>query len=206
MMMEREHIQKLLDRYMSAETTKEEEQLLFEYFSSHRDIPAEWRNFSILFIGIKKCELTKDASHNKRTALKWCAAAAVIVFIFGIGLLGMHQEETSKPSEIIAQTKEIPTIDDKVSMQEIILEEKPVVAKVKQTRLAKSTRSVRNDKSVTQKEYMQKEKEEQHISKMLEDADKAFSLATLQCTMNIDESFLQDEKREETDNETNIFL
>ena len=41
---------------------------------------------------------------------------------------------------------------------------------------------------------------------MLEDADKAFSLATLQCTMNIDESFLQDEKREETDNETNIFL
>ncbi|MBP5386321.1 MAG: hypothetical protein J6Y97_02935 [Prevotella sp.] len=206
MMMEREHIQKLLDRYMSAETTKEEEQFLYEYFSSHRDIPAEWRNFSILFRGIKKCELTKDASHNKRNALKWCAAAAVIVFIFGIGLLGMHQEETSKPSEIIAQTKEIPTIDDKVSMQEIILEEKPVVAKVKQTRLAKSTRSVRNDKSVTQKEYMQKEKEEQHISKMLEDADKAFSLATLQCTMNIDESFLQDEKREETDNETNIFL
>lgn len=205
MMMKKEYIQKLLDRYMSAETTKEEEQLLSDYFGSHRDIPAEWRNFSILFRGIKKCEPLTAASH-KRTTLKWCAAAAVIAFISGIGLLWMHQEETSKPSEVIAQTKEMPTTIDKVSKQETVVEEKPVVAEVKQARIVKSTRHVKNVKSVIQKEHKQEEKSIQHINKMLEDADMAFSMATVQCSMNIDESFLHEEKKEETDDETNIFL
>lgn len=205
MMMKKEYIQKLLDRYMSAETTEEEEQLLSDYFSSHRDIPAEWRNFSILFRGIKKCEPLKIASH-KRTTLKWCAAAAVIAFIFGIGLLWMHQEKTSKPSEVIAQTKEKPTSFDKVSKQETVVEEKPVVAEVKQARMVKSTRHVKNKKSIIQKEHIQKEKSIQHINKMLEDADMAFSMATVQCSMNIEESFSLDEKTEETDDETNIIL
>lgn len=205
MMMEKEYIQKLLDRYMSAETTEEEEQLLSDYFSSHRDIPAEWRNYSILFRGIKKYEPLTAVSH-KRAALKWCAAAAVIAFIFGIGLLWMHQEETSKPSEVIAQTKEMPTTIDKVSKQETIVEEKPVVAEVKQTRIAKSTRPDKIKKSVLQKEHIQEEKSIQHINKMLEDADMAFSMATVQCSMNIEESFSQDEKTEETENETNIIL
>ncbi|MBR6180148.1 MAG: hypothetical protein IKQ77_02945 [Prevotella sp.] len=205
MMMKKEYIQKLLDRYMSAETTEEEEQLLSDYFSSHRDIPAEWRNFSILFRGIKKCETLTAASH-KRTTLKWCAAAAVIAFIFGIGLLWMHQEETSKPSEVIAQTKEIPTTIDKVSKQETVVGEKPVVAENTHTRLAKSSRPVKTHKPAIQKEHIQKEKSIQHINKMLEDADMAFSLATAQCSMNIEESFSQDEKTEETDDETNIIL
>lgn len=204
-MMKKEYIQKLLDRYMSAETTEEEEQLLSDYFSSHRDIPAEWRNFSILFRGIKKCETLTAASH-KRTTLKWCAAAAVIAFIFGIGLLWMHQEETSKPSEVIAQTKEIPTTIDKVSKQETVVGEKPVVAENTHTRLAKSSRPVKTHKPAIQKEHIQKEKSIQHINKMLEDADMAFSLATAQCSMNIEESFSQDEKTEETDDETNIIL
>ena len=53
-MMEKEYIQKLLDSYMAAETTKEEEQLLSDYFSTHRDIPAEWRNISVMFRSIRQ--------------------------------------------------------------------------------------------------------------------------------------------------------
>ena len=37
----KEYIQKLLDSYMVAGTTKEEEKLLSEYFCTHQDIPAE---------------------------------------------------------------------------------------------------------------------------------------------------------------------
>ena len=109
-MMEKEYIQKLLDSYMAAETTKEEEQLLSDYFSTHRDIPAEWRNISVMFRSIRQYRQKPDASH-KRTILKWSAAAAVIAFIFGTGWLLMRQEVTDKPSDAIVQiAEEAPVI------------------------------------------------------------------------------------------------
>lgn len=105
-MMEKEYIQKLLDRYMSAETTKEDERLLSDYFSSHRDIPAEWRDYSILFRGIKQYEPMATASH-RRGVLKWSAAAAIITILFGTGLFLMRQDKTSiNPSDSVAYTNE----------------------------------------------------------------------------------------------------
>ena len=205
-MMEKEYIQKLLERYMAAETTEEEEQLLSDYFCTHQDIPKEWRNFSIMFRGIRQYEQKPDASSMK-TMLKWSAAAAVIIFVFGIGTMLMHQEETSKPSDAVAQIIiEEPTANDMDSKQETIMKEKPVAVEKKQARMTKSTRPVETDKSVIKKENIQKEKDVQHINKMLDDADMAFSMATMQCSMNIEESFLQEEKNEETDDETNIIL
>ena len=105
-MMEKEYIQKLLDRYMSAETTKEDERLLSDYFSSHRDIPAEWRDYSILFRGIKQYEPMATASH-RRGVLKWSAAAAIITILFGTGLFLMRQDKTSiNPSDSVAYINE----------------------------------------------------------------------------------------------------
>jgi len=105
-MMEKEYIQKLLDRYMSAETTKEEERLLSDNFSSHRDIPAEWRDYSILFRGIKQYEPMATVSHRS-VVLKWSAAAAVITIIFGTGLLLMRHDKTSiNPSDSVAYINE----------------------------------------------------------------------------------------------------
>ena len=104
--MEKEYIQKLLDRYMSAETTKEEEQLLSDYFSSHREIPAEWRGYSILFRGIKQYKPMKIASHRS-VVLKWSAAAAIITILFGTGLLLIHHDKTSiNPSDSVAYINE----------------------------------------------------------------------------------------------------
>lgn len=109
MTMEKEYIQKLLDRYMSAETTKEEERLLSDYFSSHREIPAEWRGYSILFRGIKQYKPMKIASHRS-VVLKWSAVAAIITVIFGTGLLLMRQDKTSiKPSDSVSYVNESPT-------------------------------------------------------------------------------------------------
>ena len=205
-MMEKEHIQKLLERYMAAETTEEEEQLLSDYFCTHQDIPTEWRNYSVLFRGIRQYDQKSNASSMK-TILKWSAAAAVIIFVFGIGTMLMHQEETSKPTDAVAQIViNEPAINDTDSKQEILMKEKPVAVEKTQTRLAKSVRSAETGKPTIKKEHKQKEKDVQHINKMLENADMAFSMATVQCSMNIDDSFWQEEEMEETDDETYIIL
>ena len=146
-MMEKEYIQKLLASYMAAETTKEEEQLLSDYFSTHRDIPAEWRNISVLFRSIRQYKQKPDASH-KRTILKWSAAAAVITIIFGTGVFFMQRKDRYvEPSksvavEVIRQTDKMrhePQAEDCVQTaqtprpnnieQHIRKADKPLVAK-----------------------------------------------------------------------------
>lgn len=194
--MEKEYIQKLLDSYMAAETTKEEEQLLSEYFSTHRDIPAEWREFSILFRGIRQYEQKPYVSY-RRTIIKWSAAAAMIAFVFGIGLSLQHQEETSKPSDAIAQAKEIPTPVAIEPQHEAIAEVKPTMAEI----TPKPSRPVRTEKSAKQKT-----KDVEQMMKLLDEADMAFSQATVQCAIDIEESIPQSEEQEETDCETNIII
>ena len=104
--MERKYIQKLLDSYMSAETTREEERLLADYFSTHRDIPAEWRDFSILFRGIRQYEQKPYVSY-RRAIMKWSAAACLLALVgVGITLFFNRQETTIQP---IAQQQEKPT-------------------------------------------------------------------------------------------------
>jgi hypothetical protein len=146
-MMEKEYIQKLLASYMAAETTKEEEQLLSDYFSTHRDIPAEWRNISVLFRSIRQYKQKPDASH-KRAILKWSAAAAVITIIFGTGVFFMQRKDRYvEPSksvavEVIRQTDKMrhePQAEDCVQTaqtprpnnieQHIRKADKPLVAK-----------------------------------------------------------------------------
>ena len=194
--MEKEYIQKLLDSYMAAETTKEEEQLLSEYFSTHRDIPAEWREFSILFRGIRQYEQKPYVSY-RRIIIKWSAAAAMMAFVFGIGLSLQHQEETCKPSHVIAQTKDVPTPVAIEPHLETIAEVTPTVAEI----TAKPSRSVRTGKSAKQKS-----RDVEQMMKLLDEADMAFSQATVRCAIDIEEGIPQSEEQEETDNETNIII
>lgn len=195
-MMEREYIQKLLNSYMAAETTREEEQILSDYFCTHRDIPTEWREFSVMFRGIRQYEYKPKVLYE-RTLLKWSAAAAVTVFVFGTGLLLKHQDETSKPSDAIAQAKDVPTPVVIEPQQETIAEVTPTVTEI----TPKSSRSVRTAMS-----FKQKSKDVEQMMKLLDEADMAFSQATLQCAIDIEESIPQSEEQEGTDSETNIII
>ena len=48
-----QHIKELLDKFMSAQTTEAEEQELSDYFANNKDIPAEWKSYSVLFGSFK---------------------------------------------------------------------------------------------------------------------------------------------------------
>lgn len=146
-MTEKEYIKKLLDSYLAAETTKEEEQFLSDFFSTHRDVPAEWRNFSILFRGIRQGK-PKSVSLHKSYVLKWSTAAAVITIIFGTGVFFMQRKDRyvepskSEAVEVIRQTDKMrhePQAEDCVQTaqtprpnnieQHIRKADKPLVAK-----------------------------------------------------------------------------
>ena len=113
MNIEKEYIQKLLDSYLAAETTREEEDLLADYFCTHREVPAEWRSFSVLFRGLQQGKPKSRALH-KSYVLKWSAAAAVIAIIFGTGLFFLHKNDRGvEPSKSVAvgtvlQTEKMP--------------------------------------------------------------------------------------------------
>lgn len=101
MNMEKQYIQQLLDRYMAAETTQEEEALLADYFCTHHDVPAEWRTFSILFRGLRQGK-AQEAPRRKPTLLRWSAAAAVVAVAMGAGLLFLPSDHSG-----VAPTKPV---------------------------------------------------------------------------------------------------
>ena len=45
----KEHIMKLLHRFMAGETTEQEEQVLAEYFANTRNVPKEFLEYKMLF-------------------------------------------------------------------------------------------------------------------------------------------------------------
>lgn len=111
MNMEKQYIQQLLDRYMAAETTQEEEALLADYFCTHHDVPAEWRTFSILFRGLRQGK-AQEAPRRKPTLLRW-SAAAVVVVAMGAGLLFLPSDHSgvapTKPVAVAVQPAQ-PTV------------------------------------------------------------------------------------------------
>lgn len=112
MNMEKQYIQQLIDRYMAAETTQEEEALLADYFCTHLDVPAEWRTFSILFRGLRQGK-AQEAPRRKPTLLRWSAAAAVVVVAMGAGLLFLPSDHSgvapTKPVAVAVQPAQ-PTV------------------------------------------------------------------------------------------------
>ena len=157
MNIEKEYIQKMLDSYLAAETTREEEDLLADYFCTHREVPAEWRSFSVLFRGLQQGK-PKARTLHKSYVLKW-SAAAVITIIFGTGVFFMQRKDRYvEPSksvavEVIRQTDKMrhePQAEDCVQTaqtprpnnieQHIRKADKPLVAK-KQKNIFISTES-----------------------------------------------------------------
>lgn len=162
-MTDKEYIQKLLDSFMAAETTEEEEKILSDYFCTHKDIPAKWLNFSIMFRGLKQVG-SKKKSFHKRTILKWAAAVAVVTLILGTGLLFMNREEI-KESPIKADV----TIPDKTAPQAVEQEEPPIIEYPAQTKKVSLTdtrkhRSEKTSKSTAHKAVEKKQKRNHRVA------------------------------------------
>ena len=68
----KEHIEKLLDKYMDGTSTLEEEDVLAEYFRG-QDIPQEWADYQQLFLEI---EAMKPQPKAKKRWIGWSVAAA----------------------------------------------------------------------------------------------------------------------------------
>ena len=62
------YIQRLLDRFVAAETTEEEERLLTDYFASHDDVPAAWTAYAVMFRGFHAKAFTKARQEETPTS------------------------------------------------------------------------------------------------------------------------------------------
>lgn len=115
MMIEKERIQSMLDRFMEGETTEQEEKDLKDFFCHTDIIPEQWEEYSILFRGLNNY---KAQSKKKPIAWKaWASVAASVVILFGVGLtISNHEDATRMDSPQMAYTpstihKEVKTTE-----------------------------------------------------------------------------------------------
>ena len=119
--MELVKIEKLIEKYIEAETTLEEEKFLKEYFLNN-NIPAHLEPYKNMFIYFKNSSLehfdksiTLPNEKSSRSYLKWLSVAAMLIFF--IGIFSVYQKdlkekeearmayaETQKALNMIAQT------------------------------------------------------------------------------------------------------
>ena len=78
---EKLRLQQMIERFMAAETSEAEERELAAYFCENDDVPAEWREYAILFRGLGGYRRRAVAPRSKRRRWAVAAAAAVITRI-----------------------------------------------------------------------------------------------------------------------------
>ncbi|WP_435262967.1 hypothetical protein [Tenacibaculum sp. nBUS_03] len=109
--MELANIEKLLDKYLNAETTLQEEKVLQKYFSSY-DVAPHLQEYSVMFNYFKE---SKDVVFTKTIQLKpetkrkknwkWLSIAASIVLLFSI-YTGKQKYDEHLQRKQFAQIKE----------------------------------------------------------------------------------------------------
>ena len=87
-MNDKKYIQALLDKFMDSNTSREEERILKEYFSTTEDIPEEWLGFAVLLGGMARKAYT-TRSKRSTTVFPWVAVvAASVICILLIRMAG----------------------------------------------------------------------------------------------------------------------
>lgn len=108
--MELANIEKLVDKYLDAETTLQEEQILQEYFTSSNVAP-HLEEYSMLFGYFKQ---SKDETYTKTIQLKpektkknwkWLSVAASVVLLFS-AFIGNEEYQKHQQRKQFAQIKE----------------------------------------------------------------------------------------------------
>lgn len=95
-MNDKAYIQHLLDRYMAATASEDEERRLREWFAAQDNVPEEWQAYAILLTG------RASAAPRRHRLAKWATSAAAAVVIAAAGLFALH--EPQQPSQPVAQT------------------------------------------------------------------------------------------------------
>jgi len=140
-MTDKEHIQQLLERYMTSETTIEEERELKEFFSSHDDFPKAWVAYAVMFQGMShRGSMTKKKRLS--SAMRWAVGVAASLLIASLVLWMLHDTDNVPTRETkIAKVErhEVSVSEDEPSLADNKAEEKPakVMSKPKPTPMPK---------------------------------------------------------------------
>lgn len=98
--MELDKIERLVKKYLEAETTLEEERILKNYFSQD-DVPVHLTEYKSLFNYFKDSSLetsTKSITLSRRSInLKWLSIAAMLIFF--VGIFSIYQNNISEKEE-----------------------------------------------------------------------------------------------------------
>ena len=135
----KEHIAKLLDKYMDGTSTLEEEDVLAEYFRG-QDIPQEWADYQQLF---QEIEAMKPQPKAKKRWIGWSVAAAVAVLFITITWQQTGQQNTEPaPAVLTAQadtvsSSRIEQKTDTTTLQKV--QRQPVQTKKRRLRKPKPT-------------------------------------------------------------------
>lgn len=114
--MTEQQIQQLLERYLTAETTEQEESLLKDYFLSHEDIPAEWQAYRVMFVGMGRT----PAKEPVRLLPKIMWAAGVAACIAAILAVILQPPRVSEAGvKTVASTKAVAPCPDSLKPEVI---------------------------------------------------------------------------------------
>ncbi|MGN1241951.1 MAG: hypothetical protein ACI4T7_05640 [Alloprevotella sp.] len=95
-MNDKAYIQHLLDRYMAATASEDEERRLREWFAAQDNVPEEWQAYAVLLTG------RAAVAPRRHRLAKWAASAAAAVVIVAAGLLALHAP--LQPAQPVTQT------------------------------------------------------------------------------------------------------
>ena len=138
-MTDKEHIQQLLERYMTSETTIEEERELKEFFSSHDDFPKAWVAYAVMFQGMShRGSMTKKKRLS--SAMRWAVGVAASLLIASLALWMLYDKDNVVTQETkIAKVErhEVSDTDDALAELDKEAEKKPTKVMPKPTQKPK---------------------------------------------------------------------
>lgn len=152
--MKQQDVHNLIERFLNAETTLQEEQMLMEYFR-REDVPEELRQYSEMFLdygevatlrqpqeeetadmlliqNVQEGEMQKG-KQPPRIKWGWAAAASIaILFAFGIGFLcNDKEEEKPQTAEVLPKPTEVKDAKPVTEEKQVAVAEAPSVPKAK---------------------------------------------------------------------------
>lgn len=130
----KEHVEKLLNKFMDGTSTLEEEEILARYFRQG-NVPSEWEDYRLLFQEIDEMKPVSPEIVAKKRWIGWSVAAAVVAGILYFSIPSRQIE----PSEILtAQVDTTTTIQPKNQVIEqktdTVSPQKPPVQSPKRSR------------------------------------------------------------------------